>query len=278
MFEYNIIVPDSDLSMYFNKVGNDLLAAYSKETDEKVGEIKFEGCTFTATDDAIHTQYKLWSTRPECRVGQPADIKGKNLVELAEIYDELLVGAYLLTQKVPVPSDSYKKTLEWLHSTDFYSCPASTKYHESFPGGLLVHSLDVYNKMLELMNVASFATIDVAEATICALVHDWCKIGMYSSYQKNVKNEVTGQWEKETAYTVDQKGVPLGHGTSSMYLALRCIRLTVEQSIAIRWHMGEYNVASNEINELQKANADYPMCYLLQFADRLACTNYTEVK
>lgn len=204
-------------------------------------------------------------------VGVPADIEGKNLEELAEVYDKLITGAYLMTQK----NNLHIQMLEWLHSTDFYVAPASTRFHESFPGGLLVHSLEVYNKMLELMQVETFkGKINLAEATIVALVHDWCKIGIYESYQKNVKNEVTGQWEKETAYRVNQKGVPLGHGASSAYLATRCMQLTVEQVLAIRWHMSAWSVAEAEKNELVKANTTYPMCSLIQFADVLACAEF----
>ena len=166
--------------------------------------------------------------------------------------------------------------LKWLHSTDFYTAPASSRYHESFQHGLLIHSLRVFNALVDIMwGVPSFASKVVpSEAVLCALVHDWCKIGYYESYEKNVKNEATGQWEKQTAYRINQRNIALGHGVTSMFLISRFLVLSPDCALAIRWHMGEYNVADNEVNELQKANSEVPLVYLLQFADRLACTDY----
>ena len=66
----------------------------------------------------------------------------------------------------------------------------------------------------------------------------------------------------------------LGHGVSSMFLASRFFKLSVEEAAAIRWHMGDYNVADNEMNDLHQANETYPMVQLLQFADRLSRVKY----
>lgn len=205
------------------------------------------------------------------KIGEIVGIEGKSLAELADIYEELLTDAYQTqfgTEDIPT------SMLQWIRSTDFYAAPASSNHHESYQGGLLVHSLNVYNHMVDLTTLSIFEKVNVAEATIVALVHDWCKIGYYESYEKNVKNDSTGKWEKKSAYRINQKGIPLGHGATSLYLAMHVMRLTNEQALAIRWHMGEYNVADNEVNELQTANLKYPMVYLIQFADRLACTSY----
>ena len=278
MFNYNSIVSDSELTVRFKEAGDNTFVAIDPVGNEEVGKVTVDGATFEASDDKIFMQYKLWQTRPERTVGKKVEIQGKNMEDLIDIYEELLAGACILSQKLQVSPNkpsSYARAIEWLRTTDFYKAPASTKYHESFPGGLLVHSLNVYNKMLDLIQIPEFNRfVSVADATIVALVHDWCKIGYYEAYQKNVKNDKTGEWEKVTAYTVNQKGVPLGHGVTSMFLAMSVMRLTVEQALAIRWHMGEYNVADNEVNELQKANANYPMVYLIQFADRLSCAEY----
>lgn len=213
----------------------------------------------------------------ESAVGKPVDIVGKNLEELLECYETLFIGAYMLTQPKsanPEAKPGYVSAIEWLRTTDFYRAPASTRYHESFPGGLLTHSLNVYNCMLELHSVPKFNSINIAEATLVTLVHDWCKIDYYEPYQKNVKDEKTGKWHSETAYRAEQRGIPMGHGSSSMYLASRVMRLTPEQALAIRWHMSRWHVADVEQSELQKANEKFPMVHLIQFADQLAVTNY----
>ena len=243
-----------------------------------VGKIRTNGATLDADSDDIVVQYKLWTTRPERKVGKKVEIQGQPLPNLVDVYEELLTGAVLRSDSSTDESLALrrcKSALEWLRTTDFYSAPASTQYHDSFPGGLLVHSLNVYNHAMELLcGCPSFSSVDMGQAALAALVHDWCKIQLYEQYEKNVKDDATGRWTKEAAYRINMKGIPLGHGATSLYLASRCFNLAPETACAIRWHQGEYNVCPNEMNELHECNKRYPLSYLVQFADRLACTEY----
>lgn len=239
-----------------------------------------------------HTQilndFSKFQSRPEYLVGiyAPTDPAQDNSLH----YQMLLAGAYLIRAYMPCNSidelRAYESShgaaiesrlnamLNWIKATDFYSAPASTRYHESFTGGLAVHSLKVYNKMLELLALPTFSSADVASATIIALTHDWCKINFYESYSKNAKDEASGTWHQELAWKVNQKGVPLGHGVSSLFLVSKFINLSAEEALALRWHMGRWNCCDIEVDELQKANQTCPLVYLMQFADQLACTNY----
>lgn len=208
----------------------------------------------------------------------PVVIEGKSIDDLMTSYEQLFVAAYILAYNTIVRSDAknpYEIAIDWLRTTDFYTAPASTQYHDSVPGGLLTHSLRVYNELIELIKIPAFKSVQLEHAVISALVHDWCKIGLYEMYERNVKNEKTGQWEKVPSYRYNQRGIPLGHGATSMYIAMKMIPLTVEQALAIRWHMGRWDVCQPEYSELQKSNAEYPLVYLLQFADQLACTEYS---
>ena len=211
---------------------------------------------------------------PESNLGEYVDITNKSIEDLIEEYELLLINAFVDTQGTDISAKSYESMIDWLRTTDFYTAPASTRYHDSHPGGLLVHSLKVYNETISLLQLPKFQNVDKSYAIIAALVHDWCKIGYYESFQKNVKNESTGQWEKETAYRVNQKGIPLGHGVTSLYLAMRVMKIPTEVALAIRFHMGRWSICEPEFNELQKANSEYPMVYLIQFADQLACVKY----
>ena len=193
-------------------------------------------------------------------------------------YAHILVGGYMLTKQASDPDKAFEtamQALQWLNTTDFYEAPASTVYHDSFKGGLLHHTLNVVDCLAQLIDSEPFNTVDIGDALVAACCHDWCKIGMYDSYMRNVKNDKTGQWEKVQAYKQkDERFIALGHGVSSMYLANRCFSLTLECAAAIRWHMGEYNVAQNEMNELHQCNEQCPLVQLLQFADRLSITKY----
>lgn len=166
------------------------------------------------------------------------------------------------------------KILKWLRSTDFYTAPASTIYHESYSGGLLYHTYNVVQNILNLLKLEKFVNVDIASAVLVAAVHDWCKIGLYESYSRNVKNADTGKWEAVNAFKRKDFAIPLGHGVQSMYIANKFFKLTLEECLAIRWHMGRWNVSESEVNEFQQANEQYPLVHMLQFADQLAITSY----
>ena len=162
----------------------------------------------------------------------------------------------------------------WITQTDFFNAPASTRFHGSFEGGLCEHHVDVYNETVDLLTLPKFKGVDPASAYLVALVHDFCKIGLYEPYMRNVKNDETGQWEKVMAFKYDKAQYPFGHGVASMYIANQFIRLTREESLAIRWHMGSYRCHKDDMSELQDSNERYPLVLLLQFADQLSITSY----
>lgn len=191
----------------------------------------------------------------------------------SEVFDKLLTGISILLYGELNGIDYAKRCIKWLRSTDFYYAPASTKYHDSEPGGLLKHTLKVVNKMLELLHLPSYSNVDMPKAILTALVHDWCKINYYEQYFRNVKDDITGVWSKESAYKCSGSSIPFGHGITSMYITQKFFRITMEQALAIRWHMGEYDVSESQKHELMDANENYPMVLLLQFADRLSIVN-----
>ena len=164
---------------------------------------------------------------------------------------------------------------DWLDSTDVFEAPASTCFHEPYPGGLVQHTLRVYNNMLELFKCAPWESCDIASATLCALTHDWCKIGLYVQDWRNVKNAETGQWEKVPCYKKSEPLMPLGHGVASLIMARKFFNLNTEEMLTIRWHMGSYHCSQEDRNELHAAMESYPMVLLLQTADMMAITKYS---
>lgn len=194
-------------------------------------------------------------------------------------YAKLLGGICLIraARNIDNPDDAITKVnrmLNWLKITDFYTAPASRFYHEAYTGGLMEHTFKVAKYAIELCQLPKFHNVSVLDAILVALVHDWCKIGRYEVYKKNQKCETTGKWEQVNAYRLKTPITPLGHGETSMYYAMRFINLSLGEACAVRWHMGEYKCVESEQNELETANQQYPLVYVLQFADRLACTQY----
>ncbi len=192
----------------------------------------------------------------------------------SEVFDKLLTGISILLYGDLNGIDYAKRCIKWLRGTDFYDAPASTKYHDSEPGGLLKHTLKVVNKMLELLKLSFYSNVDMPKAILTALVHDWCKINYYEQYFRNIRDDITGVWHKESAYKYSGSNIPFGHGITSMYITQKFFRITMEQALAIRWHMGEYDVSESQKHELMDANEKYPMVLLLQFADRLSIVNF----
>ena len=227
------------------------------------------------TVGAILADWALYTHRPEYLM-----LKGDADDPVTEYEIEFVGSIFIKEYKLGRnPDNAWSRIcrcLEWLRSTDFYTCPASTKYHDSVPGGLLKHSLNVVDRALELVDAPSFDNlVNLDDAVFASLVHDWCKIGLYEPYKKNVKNETTGQWEQQTAYRYfEDRTICMGHGASSMFLAMRFFNISTEVALAIRWHMGRWNVSDSEYGELQQACRNYPLVHLIQFADALAIVNY----
>lgn len=176
-----------------------------------------------------------------------------NKEEFLQIYNEY------------VKRQGSQEFLDWLLKTDFFTAPASTKYHGACEGGLLLHSLNVYKTLRERYfeegkdSEESFA--------ICALLHDLCKAQFYKVSTRNVKNDVTGQWEKVPYYTVED-AFPYGHGEKSVFLIERFMRLKTSEAMAIRWHMGGFDDSARGGSfAISLAYKKYPLAVKLHLAD-----------
>lgn len=160
--------------------------------------------------------------------------------------------------------------IDWLENkSDFFTAPASTQYHGACEGGLLEHSLAVHDALLDIMETFN---IDATPETIVivSLLHDICKANFYTTSTRNVKNEETGKWDKVPFYKIEDK-FPYGHGEKSVFILREFISLTVEEVMAIRWHMGAFGAESwSDRQTLSAAMEKYPLILALQMADQAA--------
>ena len=161
------------------------------------------------------------------------------------------------------------KLMEFISKSDFYTAPASTKYHLSCEGGLLQHSLNVYDMLKFKAEQEPFKSklVNVPQESIVivALIHDICKTYFYKATTRNVKNEQTGQWEKVPYYTIEDK-IPYGHGEKSVMMIEKYITLTNQERYAIRWHMG-FSEPKEHYSMLSAAMEKYPLLLALMEAD-----------
>lgn len=225
----------------------------------------------------IMLDYNKFKFRPEWWLG--ARFYPDNLQDVIRYHDVLIVACMLSRFKDKGDDVGIRhgmRILDWLATTDFYSAPASGRFHDAYEGGLISHTINVYNQMCEVWKVQKFNNVDVGSFTLVALTHDWCKIGLYESYMRNVKDEKTGQWNqvKSFRWREDGPAFAFGHGVSSMFLVSRFVNLSGEEAAAIRWHMGSYRCVNDEFSELQTCNERYPLVHMTQFADALSIVRY----
>ena len=160
------------------------------------------------------------------------------------------------------------KLLDYLcEKTDFFSAPASTRFHGAYEGGLLEHSLNVYECLCDQVKNSRFCKkygFEFSEESlaIAALLHDICKTNFYKTEMRNVKKN--GVWESVPYYTIEDN-LPYGHGEKSVYIISGFMKLTRDEAFAIRYHMG-FSGGDDERN-VGKAFEMFPLAVALSFAD-----------
>lgn len=149
--------------------------------------------------------------------------------------------------------------------TDFFIAPASTRFHGCHEGGLLEHSMKVY-EILDYKIKNNVIDLYVSEDTIIivSLLHDICKANFYKVDYRNAKN-ARGEWEKVPYYTVEDT-IPYGHGEKSVMMLTEYIKLTPEEKYCIRWHMG-FSEPKESYTTLGLAYKKYPLALLVNEAD-----------
>ncbi len=152
-------------------------------------------------------------------------------------------------------------------ASDFFRAPASTRYHGAYEGGLVEHSLNVYDNLCDYLarkrvkDVYGFE-YSAESIAIAALLHDLCKINFYVESTRNVKEN--GVWKSVPYYTIDDR-LPYGHGEKSVYIASGYMRLTRDEAFAIRYHMGFSG--PEDMNTVSSAFEMFPLAFALNVAD-----------
>jgi HD superfamily phosphohydrolase YqeK len=152
--------------------------------------------------------------------------------------------------------------------TDFFTAPASTKYHSNFVGGLAQHSykvMELLNKKNQLYNL----NIPIDSIIICGLLHDICKCNFYVKGKKNVKDgkkpDGRDNWVEKEVWDVDDQ-LPYGHGSKSVIILQQYINLTEFEIMAILYHMGIPEDYATKMY-YSAATAKYPSIVVLSTAD-----------
>lgn len=179
-----------------------------------------------------------------------------------------LVGDFEQRVSDLIHRDGIEDLMGWLRSSDFYTAPASTRYHGAFEGGLLNHSLAVHDHLRGLVDFYGLGEeISDESVAICALFHDLCKVGCYRT-EMRWRKDAQNRWEQYPTYKFDEDFPFGGHGSKSVYLVQHFMRLEPEEAAAINCHMGAYD--STSYSNPSSAFSTYPLAWLLHVADEAA--------
>lgn len=186
---------------------------------------------------------------------------------------------YFIERLLSTRREGMKNVVSNLERLGFFTAPASTKFHLSIPGGLMLHSWNVCNTALMLrdqmvlMKPELQEKLPVESVIIASLLHDVCKSDIYKETLLNRKNE-QGYWEKVPGYEADCSNFPMGHGEKSVIMLVTMgLKLTKDEMLAIRWHMTAWELAFQSFEQkanLQAARTVAPLCAIVQYADGLA--------
>lgn len=187
---------------------------------------------------------------------------------------------FLEYYKTHITREGADQLLDYLlsSSSDFFTAPASTRFHGAYEGGLVEHSVNVYECLKDYLNrprVKECYGLTVTEETaaISALLHDLCKVNCYKPGFRNVKDE-KGVWKKVPSYDFEDL-LPYGHGEKSVYIITGFMRLTREEAFAIRYHMGFSG--TEDIRNVGNAFEMFPLAFALATAD-MEATYFMEGK
>lgn len=164
-----------------------------------------------------------------------------------------------------VEREGMDELLDWLKTTDFFVCPASTNKHGAKPEGLLEHSLNVYSNAVTLLQAYPKLKVPHDTLVISTLFHDLCKVNFYTTEKRNRKN-AAGQWESYDAYKINEKFCFGGHGSKSVFLIQNFMKLTLEEAVAINCHMSSWD----DNKYVSNAYEQFPFAWIVHVADEAA--------
>lgn len=177
--------------------------------------------------------------------------------------------------------DGLDRLLDFLEKSDFYTAPSSANYHLNEDGGLCQHSINVFQTAIKVYDLIvapqilagnSPFTEEISKESIAiaTLFHDLCKTKFYKKTEKWKKDE-QNRWVSYPGYEIADE-FPFGHGEKSCLIINWFVHLKQEEMLAVRWHMGMFEMTeqgSGTRCAYRAAMEKSPLVSLLQVADML---------
>lgn len=194
----------------------------------------------------------------------------------------------IVTEKISCKNRD--KLLAWLdRESDFYEAPVSARHHLAEPGGLCLHSLNVYKRLHKLLHDEyegiKNSPYNETSIALVALFHDLCKANMYTLSYRNQKTYASEKvaaaegwkvkqdgggafiWETVPTYEINEKLI-FGHGEKSVFILQQFTDLLPEEATAIRYHMSSWQ--DGEARAAGETFRRNPLAFFLHVADEAA--------
>ncbi|MBU5311880.1 HD domain-containing protein [Tissierella carlieri] len=158
------------------------------------------------------------------------------------------------------------KLLEYLNENEYFTAPCSSQFHGSKEGGLLDHSVNVADLMLDISDTLNYFDKEMIESIIIVgLFHDIGKSGYFNkaNYVPNILK--SGKQSDAKPYEVNKELLKIPHEISGIHILSKFIQLTEEEVYAILHHNGAYGTTWYELKSNER-----PLQMVLHFADMWA--------
>ena len=180
-----------------------------------------------------------------------------------------------------IKRDGLDRMLDYLNKTDFYEAPSSSNFHLNEDGGLCLHSMNVFETACQIYNSIAKPNIEsgnspftkgvsIESIAIATLFHGLCKVKFYQKKER-WKKDANGRWMSYPGYEI-KDDFPFGHGEKSCLMLSWYMRLTPEEMLAIRWHMGMFDIGENGSSQrsaFYNATEKSPLVSIVHSADFL---------
>lgn len=171
------------------------------------------------------------------------------------------------TMKYCMPDRFPEGFIDTLKEKGFFTAPASIHHHGAYSGALFDHSLAVANSLLSLTKRLELKWQDGRSPLIVGMFHDFCKVDNYILQKEVLREEpfkaMLTKWEYNNATLLP------GHGDKSVIMLQQYMRLTEEEMLCIRWHMGAFDDKENW-NSYGRAVTNFPNVLYTHTADMIA--------
>ncbi len=162
-------------------------------------------------------------------------------------------------------------TIAELEFWGYFYAPASKSHHLAVPGGLMRHSINVTKRLVDLTKMLNLKWPRKESPYLVGMLHDVVKVRSYIVD----KTATTDASAPKYIYAPSVYG---GHGAASVMMVTSELQVSLypEEALAIRWHMGAFGLAGDELKEYDWALKAFPALLIATHTADMLAANVDE--